>query len=415
MNPFSRIFRRSQNKINSDFEPVPLSKSGISALFYGGLATASGKAVTEQNALQLTTVYACVRILAETIASLPLHTYKTTPEGREKANGHPLYRILHDEPNLDMTSFVFRETMMGHLLIWGNAYAQIIRDGAARVKSLHLLPPDKMAVSRDKKGELVYTLNPQGDPTVFRREEILHIPGLGFDGLIGYSPIEMARNALGMAMAAEEYGAAFFGSGATPGGVLEHPATVKDPKKLKEEWNAAHRGSGKAHGMVVLEEGLKYHPITIPPEQAQFLQTRKYQTEEICRIFRVPPHLVADLERATFSNIEHQSISFVVHTIRPWLVRIEQAMNKALLLTSEKADYFTGFVVDGLLRGAYESRMKGYSIGIQNGFMTPNECRSLENWNAVPDGDKLMVNGNMLPLEMVGAYIKSRGGSIQEL
>jgi len=410
MNPISRLFRRSQNKQ----QPAPRFDTGTGFLFDKPF-TASGKVVTEQNALQLTTVYACVRILAETIASLPLHTYKITPEGREKATGHPLYHILHSEPNPDMTSFVFRETLMGHLLVWGNAFAQIIRDGAARVTALYLLPPDKMEVTRDKKGELTYTLDPHGNPTVFRREDILHIPGLGFDGLIGYSPIAMARNALGMAMATEEYGASFFGNGATPGGVLEHPGVIKDPQKLKEAWNAAHRGSAKAHSLVVLEEGLKYHPITIPPEQAQFLQTRKFHIEEICRIFRVPPHLVADLERATFSNIEHQSISFVVHTIRPWLVRIEQAMNKALLLPSEKANYYTGFVVDGLLRGAYESRMKGYSIGIQNGIMSPNECRSLENWNAVPNGDVLMVNGAMLPLEMLGAYIKNRGGSIQEL
>jgi HK97 family phage portal protein len=166
------------------------------------------------------------------------------------------------------------------------------------VTALYLLPPDKMQVTRDKKGELTYTLDPGGDPTVFRREEILHIPGLGFDGLVGDSPIAMARNALGMALATDEYGAVFFGNGATPGGILEYSGTIKDPKKLKDDWNAAHQGSRNAHRVVVLEQGMKYHPVTIPPEQAQFLQTRKFHIEEICRIFRVPPHLVADLERA---------------------------------------------------------------------------------------------------------------------
>ena len=410
MNPFSRIFRRSQNKQS----PAPRFDVGTGFLFENP-HTASGKVVTEQNAMTLTTVYACVRILAETIASLPLHTYKTTAEGREKAVTHPLYHILHSEPNPDMTSFAFRETLMGHLLLYGNSYAQIIRDGAARVSALYLLPPDKMEVTRDKKGELTYTLDPHGDPTVFRREEILHIPGLGFDGLVGYSPIAMARNALGMAMATDEYGAAFFGNGATPGGVLEYENTIKDPQKLKADWNAAHQGSRNAHRVVVLEQGMKYKPVTVPPEQAQFLQTRKFQITEICRIFRVPPHMVADLERATFSNIEFQAIDFVVHTIRPWLVRIEQAMNKALLLPSEKGQYFTSFVVDGLLRGAHESRMKGYQSAIQNGIMTPNEARTLENWNTVPGADVLMINGAMLPLDLLGAYVKNKGGTIEEL
>ena len=295
----------------------------------------------------------------------------------------------------------------------GNSYSQIIRDGNGKVIALYPLLPDKMKVERSDKGEIYYLYTSEGKEHLLRNTEILHIPGLGFDGLIGYSPIAMAKNAIGMAIATEEYGAKFFANGANPGGVLEHPGVVKDPHRIRDSWNQVYQGTSNAHRVAVLEEGMKFSPIGIPPEQAQFLETRKYQTEEICRIFRVPPHLVGDLERATFSNIEHQSISFVVHTIRPWLVRIEQSLNKALFSDSEKEKYFVSFVVEGLLRGDYESRMRGYSIGIQNGFMSPNDVRALENMNPIPldeGGNTYMVNGNMLKLKDVGAYANNNGG-----
>ncbi len=372
------------------------------SFFFGG--TASGKTVNERTAMQTTAVYACVRILAETVASLPLNVYRSTDNGKEKAIDHQLYYLLHDEPNPEMTSFVFRETLMSHLLLWGNAYAQIIRDGRGKVLALYPLLPDRMTVDRTTDGQLYYEYRKDSGYVILRPEDVLHIPGLGFDGLVGYSPIAMAKNAIGMAIATEEYGGKFFANGASPGGVLEHPGVVKDPARIRESWNAVYQGSGNAHRIAVLEEGMKFQSIGIPPEQAQFLETRKFQTEEICRIFRVPPHLVANLDKATFSNIEHQSISFVVHTIRPWLVRLEQGMNKALLSPSEKGRYFVGFVVDGLLRGDYASRMQGYAIGIQNGFLSPNDVRTLENMNTIEHGDIYAMNGNMLKLEDVGAY-----------
>ncbi|WP_046495645.1 phage portal protein [Syntrophomonas zehnderi] len=372
------------------------------SFFFGG--TTSGKTVNERTAMQTTAVYACVRILAETIASLPLNVYRSTDNGKEKAIDHQLHYLLHDEPNPEMTSFVFRETLMSHLLLWGNAYAQIIRDGRGRVLALYPLLPDRMTVDRTPEGKLYYEYRKDSGYVILRPEDVLHIPGLGFDGLVGYSPIAMAKNAIGMAIATEEYGGKFFANGASPGGVLEHPGVVKDPARIRESWNAVYQGSGNAHRVAVLEEGMKFQPIGIPPEQAQFLETRKFQTEEICRIFRVPPHLVANLDKATFSNIEHQSISFVVHTIRPWLVRLEQGMNKALLSPSEKGQYFAGFVVEGLLRGDYASRMQGYAIGIQNGFLSPNDVRTLENMNTIEHGNVYAMNGNMLKLEDVGAY-----------
>jgi HK97 family phage portal protein len=382
------------------------------SFFFGG--TASGKTVNERTAMQTTAVYACVRILAETIASLPLNVYRSTDSGKEKAIDHQLYYLLHDEPNPEMTSFVFRETLMSHLLLWGNAYAQIIRDGRGKVLALYPLLPDRMTVDRTTEGQLYYEYRRDTGYVILRPEDILHIPGLGFDGLVGYSPIAMAKNAIGMAIATEEYGGKFFANGASPGGVLEHPGVVKEPARIRESWNAVYQGSGNAHRVAVLEEGMKFQPIGIPPEQAQFLETRKFQTEEICRIFRVPPHLVANLDKATFSNIEHQSISFVVHTIRPWLVRLEQGMNKALLSPSEKGRYFVGFVVDGLLRGDYASRMQGYAIGIQNGFLSPNDVRTLENMNTIEHGDVYAMNGNMLKLEDVGAYANTNRKEVSQ-
>ena len=375
------------------------------SFFFGN--TTSGKTVNERTAMQTTAVYACVRILAETIASLPLHTYRYTEGGKQKAREHPLYNLLSNAPNPEMTSFVFRETLMGHLLLWGNSYSQIIRDGRGKVIALYPLLPDKMTVNRSEKGEIYYLYNKEGKEYILTKDEVLHIPGLGFDGLIGYSPIAMAKNAIGMAIACEEYGASFFANGANPGGVLEHPGVLKDPAKVRESWNAVYQGSANAHRIAVLEEGMKFQPIGIPPEQAQFLETRKFQINEIARIFRVPPHMVGDLEKSSFSNIEQQSLEFVKYTLDPWVVRWEQALQKALLLPSEKRAYFVKFNVDGLLRGDYASRMNGYAVARQNGWMSANDIRELEDMNRIPaelGGDLYLVNGNMTRLADAGAF-----------
>ncbi|MGI5892084.1 MAG: phage portal protein [Bacillota bacterium] len=378
------------------------------SFFFGG--TASGKAVNERTAMQTTAVYACVRILAEAIAGLPLHVYRYKDDGgKEKALSHPLYYLLHAEPNPEMTSFVFRETLMSHLLLWGNAYAQVIRDGAGRVLALYPLLPSKMTVDRTSSGQLFYEYRTDTGSVILRPEDVLHIPGLGFDGLIGYSPIAMAKNAIGMAIACEEYGASFFAKGANPGGVLEHPGVVKDPKRVRESWNAVYQGSANAHRIAVLEEGMKFQAIGIPPEQAQFLETRKFQINEIARIFRVPPHMVGDLEKSSFSNIEQQSLEFVKYTLDPWVARWEQAIQKALFLPSERRIYFAKFNVDGLLRGDYQSRMNGYATARQNGWLSANDIRELEDMNRIPaedGGDLYLVNGNMTKLAESGAFAK---------
>ncbi len=394
---FNRIFKARD-------KPTNALGSTFSFLFGG---TSSGKTVNERTAMQTSAVYACVRILAETIASLPLHTYRYTDRGKEKTLNHPLYYLLHNEPNPEMTSFVFRETLMSHLLLWGNAYAQIIRDGRGQILALYPLLPDKMTVDRLATGEIIYQYRTDRGECPLRHENVLHIPGLGFDGLIGYSPIAMAKNAIGMAIATEEYGASFFANGANPGGVLEHPGIVKDPVRVRESWNSVYQGSGNAHRVAVLEEGMKFQSIGIPPEQAQFLETRKFQINEIARIFRIPPHMVGDLEKSSFSNIEQQSLEFVKYTLDPWVVRWEQAFNKSLLLPSEKSTHFIKFNVDGLLRGDYASRMAGYATGRQNGWMSANDIRELDDLNRIPaedGGDLYLVNGNMLPLSKAGQF-----------
>ena len=351
-------------------------------------------------------MYACVRVIAETIASLPLHVYETTETGSRKAPEHPLYRLLHDEPNAEMTSFVWRETMLSHLLLWGNAYCQIIRTGRNKIDSIYPLIPDQMEVDRDSRGSLTYTYTTsEGKTYTLKPEDVLHIPGLGFDGVVGYSPIALEKSAIGLGIAAEEYGSKFFSNGARPSGILVHPNTVKDPSALRASWNAAFTGSANAGKVAVLEENMHFEPLTMPNNEAQFLETRKFQVNEICRIFRVPPHMIGDLDRATFSNIEHQSISFAVHTIRPWLVRIEQAMNRALFADSEKGRFYVQFNLDGLMRGDYKSRMEGYAIARQNGWMSANDIRELENLNPLSDedgGNVYLVNGNMIPVNVCG-------------
>ncbi len=414
-----------QSIFKSRDKPQNATSGSAYRFFIGG--SSSGKNVNERSAMQMTAVYSCVRILSEAVASLPLHVYKYNSDGgKEKAVKHPLYFLLHDEPNPEMTSFVFRETLMTHLLLWGNAYAQIIRNGKGEIIALYPLMPNRMTVDRDEKGQLYYQYNTSKDdaPTMkgsmvnLKPSDVLHIPGLGFDGLVGYSPIAMAKNAIGMAIACEEYGAKFFANGATPGGILEHPGTVKDPQRVRESWTSAFGGSSNANKVAVLEEGMKYTPISISPEQAQFLETRKFQINEIARIFRVPPHMVGDLEKSSFSNIEQQSLEFVKYTLDLWVARWEQAIVRSLFSTDEKTQYFVKFNVDGLLRGDYQSRMNGYAIGRQNGWMSANDIRELENLDRIPEeegGDLYLINGNMTKLKDAGIFAGKESESNEEV
>lgn len=400
------LFSRKKPKVKDS-----LSTSRPS--FWGG--STSGTIVTETTALQQSAVYACVRVISEAIASLPLHLYHYNNDEAKIARAHRLDRLLYSSPNPDMTSFILRETMMSHLPIYGNAFVQIIRDGGGRIAALYPLLPNKMDVNRDSKTrEIYYTYWRDMDETrpqqksggvTLRREDVLHVAGLSFDGMVGYSPIALSKNAVGMAMATENYGAGFFSNSANPSGILEYPGHIKDHEQIRSAWESLYKGGNR---LAVLEDGMTFKQVSIPPEQAQFLETRKFQLNEIARIFRVPPHMIGDLDKATFSNIEQQSIEFAKYTLEPWLVRLEQSMSQRLLLESEQDRYFIKFNLDGLLRGDYETRMKGYSIGIQNGMMSPNDARRLENMNLIPEadgGDEYMVNGNMISIKTV----KQRG------
>ena len=376
--------------------------------------------------MQTSAVYACVRVISESVASLPLHVYKYNGDGgKEKAIDHPLYRLLHDEPNGEMTAYSFFEVALTHLLLWGNFYAQIIRNGKGEVVGLYPLMPDRMKVDRDENKHLYYeyTVSSDDPPTnkdatvVLEPEDVLHIPGLSFDGLVGYSPIAMAKQSIGLSIAAEEFGSKFYANSAVPSGILEHPGILKDPSKVRESWMNTFGGSANSNKVAVLEEGMKYTPISINPSEAQFLDTRKFQVVEICRIFRVPPHMVSSLEGATYSNIEQQSLEYVQYTLRPWLTRLEQAMFRRLFTEEEKKTYFIKFNADALLRGDYQSRMNGYATGINNGFLCPNDVRTLEDLDLIPDelgGNKYMCNGNMIDIASVGKQYGEEEQNVEE-
>lgn len=376
--------------------------------------TAAGVNVNQRTSMQLSAVYACVRILAESIAGLPLHLFRYTEKGcQEKALDEDLFFLLHDQPNPEMTSFVFRETMMTHLLLWGNAYAQIIRDGRNKVSALYPLMPDRMRVDRDGHGRLYYQYQLGSDEShidkpgsvILAPQDILHIPALGFDGLVGYSPVAMAKSSIGMAIACDEYGSSFFKNGASPSGVLEHPGVLRNPDKLRESWDSIYAGTRNSGRTVVLEEGMTYKPISIPPEQAQFLETRKFQINEICSIFRIPSHMLNMSDQMTYSNIEQKSLEYVQYTLNPWVCRWEQSLSRSLLSPDERKKYSIQFNVNGLLRGDYQSRMAGYATARQNGWMSANDIRALENMDLLkPEiGDKYLVNGNMIDVGGIGA------------
>ena len=414
-----KIFEWLKGKFSRDKPQNSYRFSGF-PFFFG--KTISGKNVNDFVAMQNTAVYACVRTIAESIASLPLHLYQFRNGGKEKAIDHSLYSLLHDAPNNEMTSFAFRENLIVQLLLRGNCYSYITRtlSGRGAVKELYPLAASQMSVERNDDGELIYRYrrydekNPnfkEKGEIILRQDEVLHVAGLGFDGIIGYSPIAMAKNAIGLSIACEDFGSNFFANGARPSGILKTPTLIKNPEKLRESWQSMY-GGANAGKVAILEEGMSYESISIPPEDAQFLQTRKFQIAEIARIFRVPLHFLNELDHATFSNIEEQSREFVIYTLTPWIARLEQAFNKALLLPSEKKKYFIKFNLSGLLRGNYSSRMQGYAVGRQNGWLSANDIRELEDMNLISaeeGGDSYLINGNMTKLADAGAAYQKAG------
>jgi HK97 family phage portal protein len=370
--------------------------------------------------MRLTAVFGCVKILAESVASLPLILYKRkstngTDQGKERATDHPKYKLLHDQPNSEMTSMVWREVAMNHLTTYGNHYSYKLLEGG-ELTGLVPFKPDKITVKRAGK-ELVYIHHKDGggsDP--YMRREVLHIAGLSYDGIMGYSPIAKAREAIGLAFAAEGCAAKLFKDGLRPSGVLTHPDAMgtKAQANLKKSLKERIQGLANIHQPLILEEGMKWQQISIPPEDAQFLQTRKLQIAEIARIYRVPLHMLQELDRSTFSNIEHQALEFVIHTLRPWLVRIEQCYNMQLLTEEERRQgYFFEHLVDGLLRGDIASRYQAYATGRLNGWLSANDVRGLENMNPIgEEGDIYLVPLNTQPAKF---FLEGAGQPAQGL
>lgn len=358
--------------------------------WYRGVAvdSSAGVRVDADRAMRVAAVLSCVRVLSESLASLPLFVYRRLANGgKERVPSHPLYEILHFQPNPWQTSFEFREMLQAHLTLRGNAYAKIVPGLRGAVDALIPMHPDRMMVEQLEDKTLRYKYRqPWGVDEVFMQDEIFHVRGLSSDGLVGHNQIELARESIGVSIAAEMHGASFFRNGARPGIVLEHPTHFRDKESAKEQqeaWERMHRGAANAHRTAILLNGLKAHEVGMTNEDSQFLETRKYQRSEIASLFRVPPHMIGDLEKATFSNIEQQSIDFVVHTLRPWLVRWEQALRRDLI---QDDDVFAEFLVDGLLRGDVASRSAALQIQFMNGAINQDEWREIENRNPLPDG-----------------------------
>ena len=350
--------------------------------------SSSGINVTGTMALGIPAVYACIRVLAESIASLPLITYKRLPNGdKQRAGDFSLYPLLHDQPNPLMTSLELREFLVGHLCLRGNAYCLIERE-LGEVVALWPLHPDRVTVEVDGR-ELVYTYQNDGQEKKYKMADILHIRGLSSDGIIGYSPLALLRDTFGHSKAISDYSANYFKNDASPGGILSTPNTLNATAaaNLREAWNKGYRGSGNKHKVAVLDNDLKWQSVGVSPQDSQLIESQKFSVVEIARVFRVPLNLIQDLERSTYSNISEQNRSFLTHTLQPWLERIEQAMHKSLLTESEKQKYFIEHLTQNFLRANTRERYLAYKIARQTGFMSVNEIRKLENMNSVEGGD----------------------------
>jgi HK97 family phage portal protein len=360
--------------------------------------TYTGKTVTETTAMQVTAVWACVRILSGAVARTPVCPWRKTPEGKQKAEDHYLYPLLTYSANPFLSAVRFQRLMQAWVLLWGNAYAEIEINGRGQVIALWPWRPDRVRVEVTGTGKMFYHyMRLTGETVMLSGEDIFHLRGLELDGMMGLSPIQQARQSIGLAMAAEEYGARFFGNNGRPGAVLEHPARLSDAaqKNLRDSWENVHRGLQGAHRIGILEEGMKLHEVGIPPEDAQFLQTRNFQVIDICRLFGVPPHMVAELTRATFSNIEHQGLQFANDSVDDWFVNWESEIGHQLLSRREAQTVFVQFDRSKLTVGDYKSRAEGHAIYRQNGVLNANEIRDDLGRNPVEGGEEYIIQLNM--------------------
>ena len=371
-------------------------------------ANVAGITVDEKSAMQISAVYGCVTVLSETMASLPLNLFvRGAGDSKEVAIAHPAQDLVHSKPNQEMTSYDWRAMSMGHLALRGNMYSQIVHNRGMQPITLWPLDPDRIETSR-RDGNLIYIFHrPNGGRRIFDSFEILHVKGRTKNGINGLSPIDEAREAFASSIATQQYGNRVFRNDARPYGVLEHPGELTDKahKRIKDSWNADKQGVENAGTMSILEEGMKWKETSVKPEDAQFLQKRKFDVSDIARIFRVPPHLIQDLDRATFANVEQQSIDFVVHTVTSWATRWEQALNCSLLTPMERrAGMFFKFNLNAMLRGDVSTRFEAYTKGRNWGWLSANDVRRLEDMNPLPKGigDIYLTPLNMIPAQNAG-------------
>ena len=390
----NKIFNQSTLKSPSD---------DLAGVLTGEATTNTGQNVTPETALRVAAVFACVRVLSETLAALPFNLYRKTKNGREVADDHALQNILHSLPNKEMTSMDFRTQLLASLLLQGNAYNDVYRTRAGEVGEIIPLTASKMHVYRSEKtGQLAFEEHSNGVIRTIPNKRMWRIAGLGTNGIVGLSPIGLMRESVGIAMATEEHAARMFSNGAKPGGILEHPGKLSPDASaaLVDSWNKAYQGTKNVNKVALLQEGLKWQQIGMTATDAQFLESRKYQRSEIAGIFGVPPHMIADLEKATFSNIEHQSIQFVVFSLLPWMKRIEQSVYRDLLTRSERKEYYVEHNAQGLLRGDSKARSEFYSNLFNVGSISINDIRRLENMNSIgAEGDKHWLQMQMTPID----------------
>lgn len=411
-----------QNMIFKNYSLADFDKD-FESHFYGGWKSNTGVMVNEESAMKFSAVYACIRIISEDIGLLPFEVRRwrdprNKSKGSDVAFDHPLNDVLLNSPNSEMNSMTFEETFQSHVLQSGNAYAYKTLNNRGQVVSLKLLNWADMDPKRDKNtGEVYYEFNDRGKSINFRKDEVFHIPGLGYDGLIGYSPIKMAMEAVGLGLAAEEFAARFYSNGANIGGFITMPDAVEDKEGLRKEVQDNFGGLGKSHKIMVLENGMTFQKLNMNLDEAQFLETRRFQIEEIARIYRMPPHMIGDLSNATFSNIEHQDLAYVKRTLLPWIKRWEIATDTQNLTARDRAQgLFSRLNMDELLRGDAPTRASVNHIKRQDGIITGNEWRSIDDMNPrdEPEADKLLINGNMREISVVNSVEPVSGQQITQ-
>lgn len=381
--------------------PSPELRSAL-----GALLSKVGIHINAKNALQTTAVFACVRLLSESIASLPLFLYRKTETGKEKATNNPLYGVLHDVPNPETDSFQFWQAFIANMLIYGRGYAEVVRNNAGQIVQMWNITTPYVRVRRNSETqELEYVVTPSGkEQFILRKDQVFRVDWFSMDALNAFRPLELAQNAIGLGEAAEEFAADYFKNGTNAGGFITYPEgmTADQIESFQKQVREKHEGLSNSARLLFLEQGSQFIKASNTPEESQMLETRKFQVEEVARFYNVPLHMIGDLDHATFSNIEQMSLNYVIYTLRPYLVRIEKAITAQLLMPQERATYFPKFSVEGLLRGDYKSRMEGYAVARQNGWMSSNDIRELEDMDHIPPeegGDAYLANGNLRSLE----------------